>query len=134
LIFVDTSFWVAVSMRADGRHDEAVALLDSTARRPLVTSSHVLGETWTFVRSRESHAGAVALMRKIRAAARLSVVFVDEEFEESAWEWLERRDERRYSFVDATSFAVMRRLRLDEALAFDGDFAAAGFTELRLPG
>ena len=35
-----------------------------------------------------------------------------------------------YSFVDATSFEVMRRLRMREALAFDGDFAAAGFVEL----
>ncbi|MGH2617125.1 MAG: type II toxin-antitoxin system toxin 23S rRNA-specific endonuclease VapC20, partial [Thermomicrobiales bacterium] len=33
--------------------------------------------------------------------------------------------------VDATSFAVMRSLRLHEALAFDGDFSAAGFLELR---
>jgi predicted nucleic acid-binding protein len=27
--------------------------------------------------------------------------------------------------------ALMRRLRIREALAFDGDFAAAGFVELR---
>jgi predicted nucleic acid-binding protein len=40
-------------------------------------------------------------------------------------------DERPYSFVDATSFALMRKLRIEEALAFDGDFAAAGFVELR---
>jgi len=33
--------------------------------------------------------------------------------------------------VDATSFALMRRRRLHEALAFDGDFAAAGFVEVR---
>jgi predicted nucleic acid-binding protein len=42
-----------------------------------------------------------------------------------------RRDDREYSFVDATSFALMRRLAMHEALAFDGDFAAAGFVELR---
>ncbi|HKG04390.1 MAG TPA: hypothetical protein VKB03_14530 [Conexibacter sp.] len=42
-----------------------------------------------------------------------------------------RRNEREYSFVDATSFAVMRRRRIREALAFDGDFSAAGFVELR---
>jgi predicted nucleic acid-binding protein len=35
------------------------------------------------------------------------------------------------SFVDATSFAVMRRRRIREALAFDGDFNAAGFVEVR---
>jgi predicted nucleic acid-binding protein len=37
-----------------------------------------------------------------------------------------------YSYVDATSFAIIRslRLRLRHALAFDGDFAAAGFVEV----
>jgi predicted nucleic acid-binding protein len=33
--------------------------------------------------------------------------------------------------VDATSFALMRRHGISEAYAFDGDFSAAGFTELR---
>lgn len=53
------------------------------------------------------------------------------EVEDDAWRWLDRRDEREYSFVDATSFALMRRRRMREALAFDGDFSAAGFVELR---
>jgi predicted nucleic acid-binding protein len=33
--------------------------------------------------------------------------------------------------LDATSFQVMRDRRLREALAFDQDFVAAGFLELR---
>ncbi len=37
----------------------------------------------------------------------------------------------RHSYVDATSFAVMRHLGISDALAFDGDFSAAGFVELR---
>ncbi len=45
--------------------------------------------------------------------------------------WLRRHDEREYSFVDATSFVMMRRRRVREALAFDDDFAAAGFVEIR---
>lgn len=50
---------------------------------------------------------------------------------EEAWRWLRRHDERQCSFVDATSFVVMRRLRLRDALAFDEDFSAAGFREVR---
>jgi predicted nucleic acid-binding protein len=64
-------------------------------------------------------------------ALRLRIEFVSRELEEEAWRWLRERDECEYSFVDATSFAVMRSLRIREAFAFDGDFAAAGFTELR---
>ena len=56
---------------------------------------------------------------------------VKEAIEREARAWLRRHDERAYSFVDATSFAVMRRERLGEALAFDGDFSAAGFVEVR---
>jgi predicted nucleic acid-binding protein len=51
--------------------------------------------------------------------------------EDQAWVWLRRHDERVYSLVDATSFAVMRHLGIVEALTFDGDFSAAGFYEAR---
>jgi predicted nucleic acid-binding protein len=44
---------------------------------------------------------------------------------------LRQHDERKYSFVDATSFALMASEGIHEALAFDGDFTAAGFVELR---
>ena len=68
------------------------------------------------------------------AAERLSNLTIrhaDEDLLAEAWRWLGRHDERPYSFVDATSFALMRSLQISEALAFDGDFAAAGFVELR---
>lgn len=64
--------------------------------------------------------------------SRLTVRHVDEDLEDEVCRWLRRHNERCYSFADATSFALIRRLRLCEVLAFDGDFAAAGFTEVRL--
>jgi predicted nucleic acid-binding protein len=60
----------------------------------------------------------------------MSILHVEPLLEEEALRWLRRHDERD-SFVDATSFAVMRDLGLREALAFDGDFSANGFVELR---
>jgi len=56
---------------------------------------------------------------------------VSRSVEQEALGWLRRHDERVYSFVDATSFAVMRNFRIDRALAFGDDFTAAGFQELR---
>jgi predicted nucleic acid-binding protein len=128
--FVDTSFWVAYRFRRDDHHGEAVALWADRSQ-PLVTTSLVVGETWTFLRRRVGHAEAVGFLDNVTQSPRLAVVRVDERIEEAAFAWLRRHDERDYSFVHATSFEIMRRERISEALAFDGDFAAAGFTELR---
>jgi len=97
----------------------------------LVTSNHVRGETWTFLRRRYGHGAAVGFLERLDRSSRLRLTFVPEELEAEALRWLRRHDEREYSFVDATSFALMRSLRIKQALTFDGDFAAAGFTELR---
>lgn len=131
MIFVDTSFWVALRNRRDARHAEAAQLLSDHADAGLLTSNHVRGETWTFLRRRAGHRPAVDFLDSVERSPRLRVTTVDEALERAALRWLRRHDEREYSFVDATSFAVMRSLKVSEALAYDGDFAAAGFTELR---
>lgn len=128
--FVDTSFWVAYRFRREEHHEAAVALWADRSQS-LVTTNLVVGETWTFLRRRVGHVEAVGFLDNIDSSSRLSVIRVDVRAEEAAWAWLRRHDERDYSFVDATSFEVMRRERIAEALAFDGDFAAAGFVEVR---
>ena len=131
MIFVDTSFWAALTGTEDLRHSDAAALLTQYRDARLVTSNHVRGETWTLLRRRRGFRSGIAFLDRIDRAISLRVEFVSRELEDEALRWLRRRDEREYSFVDATSFALMRSLRIREALAFDGDFAAAGFVELR---
>ena len=128
--FVDTSFWVALALRRDKHHPVASALWASVDE-PLLSTNHVLGEVWTFLRRRDSHLVARRARRLIEQSDVVQVVHVDEQLEREARRWLDRHDERAYSFVDATSFAVMRKRRLLEAYAFDADFAAAGFVEVR---
>jgi uncharacterized protein len=131
LIFVDTSFWAALTGRSDQRHGDAVQLFEQYGAHALLTSNQIRGETWTLLRRRRSHRDAVAFLDLVERSARLSIVSVPEELEQEALRWLRRHDEREYSFIDASSFALMRSLKIRDALAFDGDFAAAGFTELR---
>lgn len=128
--YVDTSYWVALQVPRDRNHAEARAIWEADPG-PLVMSNHVLGETWTFLRRRAGHGPAVRFLDVIGASPRVTTTRLDERLEKDAWRWLRRHDEREYSFVDATSFALMRQLRIREALAFDGDFAAAGFVEVQ---
>jgi predicted nucleic acid-binding protein len=127
--FVDTSYWVALRLRRDANHEAAVRMW--TPGQALLTTNQVVGETWTFLRRRDGHPPAVAFLDAVESADWLTVVHVEEPIEREARAWLRRHDERVYSFVDATSFVVMRRERIAEALAFDGDFSAAGFVEVR---
>ncbi len=132
MIFIDTSFWVALTNRRDTRHQDATALLAAHDTDRLITTNHVRGETWTFLRRRAGHPVAVRFLDALCASPRVEVLRVSERTEEEAERWLRQRDDREFSWVDATSFATMREQRAIEALAFDGDFSAAGFTELQV--
>lgn len=127
--FVDTSFWIALQYRRDARHPAAEAIWER-GPGPLLTTPLVIGETWTFLMRRTGHSRAVQFLDAVGKLPQLSIRQVDEDAESEAWRWLRRHDERKYSFVDATSFVLMRRLRIREALAFDGNFTAAGFAEV----
>ena len=126
--FADTSFWFARHVAGDRRHDQARRIQPGPR---VVTTEWVLGETWTLMNRRVGHQAAVACVAAIRRLPGVEIEPVSDADLTAAWRWLESHDEREYSFVDATSFRVMHRRRLTEALAFDGDFAAAGFVEVR---
>jgi predicted nucleic acid-binding protein len=125
--FADTSFWIALRYARDAHHEDARA---RWRERGLViaTTNHVVGETWTYVRSRLDAAVAVAFLDAVTTSPRVTIHHVDEQTEAEAWAWLRRHAERPYSFVDATSFALMRRLRIRDALTYDADFATAGLS------
>lgn len=129
MIFVDTSFWAALGNANDRWHDTARELWTAKPR-VVLTSNHVLGETWTLL-NRRCGRRAAAAAASIRHSPSVRVEHVTAELEEEAWQWLARRDEREYSFVDATSFALMSRRKVVNAYAFDDDFNAAGFVQVR---
>jgi uncharacterized protein len=135
--FADTSWWAAWSLPGDVRHHDALAMISRLgASEQVLTSNLIVGETWTFLRRKDRHRTAVAFIDRVEAlvdSGRLVVHRVTESQEEAAWDWLRKHDERAYSYVDATSFRVMRDRRLREVLAFDQDFAAAGFAEVQAP-
>jgi uncharacterized protein len=131
-VFVDTSGWYAMVDADDPHHTAALRRLRRLVerRRVLITTNHVIGETYTLIRSRLGFRLAHGFLEQVRSDPSVMRTHVPEEWEEDAERLLERYDDQVFSYVDATSFVTMRRLGVREALAFDSDFVTAGFTLL----
>jgi len=60
----------------------------------------------------------------------IEAVYVTPELEEATYDILLAYDGQPFSYVDATSFAIMRQQRIQHAFTLDRDFGIAGFTRL----
>jgi predicted nucleic acid-binding protein len=129
-IFVDTGAWFALMAVDDRHHREAeLALPDIRTRfRTLVTTNHVVAETYTLLRTRKSYRVARRFLDILDESPRLERHFVKPDLEAETVRLLDRYAEHPLSFVDGTSFVVMRRESIQDAFAFDHHFTIAGFT------
>ena len=127
-LFVDTSAWYAAADRSDASHERAKAVLriDDT----LVTTDHVLVETWVLLRHRLSRTAAERFWGGLRAGA-AEVETVTPVDMAVAWAVGESFPDQDFSIVDRTSFAVMQRLGLRRVAAFDDDFSVFRFGRAR---
>ncbi len=128
-VFIDTSALYALFAPADARHREAVAILRRLVkeRASLVTTEMVLLESYVLVHARTGRAGLLGFHAAVAPSAWLRRMAPLAEHEGKAWELLEQRTDKDYSFVDAVSFVVMRALGLRDAFSFDVHFAQEGF-------
>jgi len=123
-LFVDTSVWYAAADSADAGNARAKAIL--AAGETLVTSDHVLVETWTLLRHRLGRRASERFWEGLRSGV-AAVEAVGAADLEVAWEIGVSFRDQDFSIVDRTSFAVMRRLGIDRAASFDDDFAVFRF-------
>lgn len=121
-VFVDTGAWYALGASADLSHDRAVALLSEHAGR-LATTDHVLVETWAIARSRHHRVAADELVATILKGNLADVLTATPQDIAAALETGERFNDQAFSIVDRTSWAVMERYGIQEAVSFDADFA-----------
>jgi predicted nucleic acid-binding protein len=129
-VFVDTSAWYAVADSHDANHEVATRVFTGLIgeRARLLTTNHVISETYTLLRVRLGGEAARAFLRSIRASVEAERVHVSLEWEGAAEELLLQYGDQDFSYVDATSFVTMRRLSIQDAFTFDRHFAAAGFS------
>lgn len=133
-VFVDSSAWVALSVRRDALHDAATTCLRRLMADdlPLVTSAMVVAESYALIRCRAGHAAATTFVRSLRTSQRVQRLAANPDVELAAEQVLERYDDQDYSYVDAVSFVLMKRHRCRSAFAFDHHFRTMGY-ELEPP-
>jgi predicted nucleic acid-binding protein len=124
-VFVDTSAWYAAADAGDRSHGRATSRLAEFAGR-LLTSDHVLVETWFLTSSRLGTDVAETLIERIRSGiARIENTLLSDL--EVAAATAAVFPDQRFSIVDRTSWSVMLRLGVHEAVAFDRDYSVFRF-------
>jgi predicted nucleic acid-binding protein len=133
-VFADTGGWANAFVRTEPHHALAAMLLRKWRqdRTRVVTSSYVLSELVALFTSpiRLPRSRAVAIVDSLLTAPWIEVVYVDRALHEEGWNLLKSRLDKRWSLVDCTSFVLMERRGIIEALTPDHHFEQAGFVRL----
>lgn len=128
-VFVDTSAFYALYSAVDEHHGEAHAALKNLRdeRAVLVTSGTVILESCVLFHARVGREGLLRFHRATDASRWLRILVVTPEWEGKAWEMIETHTDKDWSYIDATSFVLMRSTDVRRAFTFDEHFAQAGF-------
>jgi len=125
-IFIDTSALIAMRVEDDINHKKAQKFLSviRDKRLRLHTTNFILDEVYTYFC--KSHAIAIEMAELIMDNPLILLHRVTVEDESKAVKILKAFKDKDFSYTDATSFALMERLGIDTAFAFDDHFTQYG--------
>jgi uncharacterized protein len=128
-LFVDTSAWLALNYKNDQYHQDALSknVIIKTRKIDLVTSDYVIDETLTIIRYRVSHKAAVVFGDSLMSSRIVTIISITENERLAAWALFKKYSDKELSFTDCTSFALMKKLGLRQAVSFDDHFRQIGF-------
>lgn len=119
-VFVDTSVWYAAADDGDADRETARSLLAEHAGS-LVTSDMVMAELWNLVDARVDYRAANQVVAAVAAGiARVECTTLDDF--DAAEAAAEAFDDQAFSLTDRTSWSLMERLAITDALALDADY------------
>jgi predicted nucleic acid-binding protein len=122
--FVDTSAFYSLLDAEDPNHKSSVGLFTQLgqSRARLLTSNHVLFETYSLILSRLGRWMAQSWLGKLD----MQVERATTDDERRAVQIVLQFHDKEFSLVDASSFALMERLGVRRAIAFDRHFRQYG--------
>ncbi len=127
-MFIDTSAYFALINENDFSHAQAREIANRllVARKRLFTSNFVIAETHALVLRKLGRDTAFRVLTELDQS-NATIVRVSAVDERRAREIIARFIDKTYSLTDATSFAIMDRLKIGQAFSLDDHFAHYGF-------
>lgn len=131
-IFIDSWAWVALVDQQDSNHERADQINERLLEAGyfFATSNFVFGESLTTLRYKVGYEEALRfheIFTRLIKGGLLKVLRVTEAIEEEAWRTFTKHHDQDFSWVDCTSFAIMKREKLQEAFTHDHHFHVMGF-------
>lgn len=132
--FWDTSGWFSLLVPEDEFHEDATNIANHSTRMhiPFITSDLVIQETMTLLMARKEIQKAKLFWSNLSESKVVRIEKIDESRFQKTGEFFCRQIEQGYSFVDVSSFILMKELKITEAVSTDKHFKKAGFTALLL--
>ncbi len=135
MLFVDTSAFLALVNEDDKNHDAAARFHEDIKNgrvriKKIITSDYIIDETLTRIRYSVGHREAVEWGKDILASKVVEKIEVGKEIFALAWKLFETYEDKRLSFTDCTSFAIMKKHGIERSFSFDDDFERMGFIPL----
>jgi len=124
-VIVDTSAIYALIDRSDEFHQKAKLIVKelSLKRVDLILTNFVLAETHALILSRLGHELAREWIKNLI----WTIEHVNRDDEKRAREIIINFQDKTFSYIDASTFAVMERLKIDSAFSFDNHFTQYGW-------
>jgi predicted nucleic acid-binding protein len=130
-VLVDASAYFALLDQDDAYHSQARLIRDRLLAESfrLFTTSFVLPETHALLLNRLSQDIATSFLKDLEQST-TTLVWVTPADVQRAQAIIYQYEDKDFSLTDATSFAVMERLRITTAFTFDRHFAQYGLMVL----
>ena len=128
-VFIDTGAFCALTIPKDEHNQKAKFILKQLKERKaiLYTSDYVLDEVYTLLKTRASHTTSVKFMDELQKIS-IIILRITQGIEESAKAIFRQFEDKRLSFTDCSSFALINHFGIDAVFAFDEHFRYHRYT------
>jgi predicted nucleic acid-binding protein len=130
-IFIDTSAIIAFMNEDDEFYKDSFGIFSKLLeeRAKIISSNYILLETMVILKNRIGIEAVKVLKNDILPV--IKTCWIDEDVHNFCVNTQIAADRKKVSFVDYTSFEIMRRLNIRQAFTFDNHFKDMGFEILK---